>query len=300
MAFSTTCRLAVALLLMIAQTQSTAAFTSPSQSSSATPPNEESEWETIMNADAALNRTTNNSYYKSRPSFLRSSSELDDSVSNLESQSERQLNPSTGTFTFLVILVQFTDHQDRNLPSVEHFRELCDGAGSSAINPAGSIAEYFAQQSYGKFNLNCDVRDWRVTDNTEDFYAKGQRGIIGTLEGQEFFKPVLDDIEAEEIAADEFFFFEWADGNADIELIVLHSGYASESSETDCYGRGRADRIWSQAHIGVDGGWKTTDGNFAVQGYTVASALDFDDNCSGQVGAKMGKSNRLIVRPASY
>ena len=250
-----------------------------------------------MNADADLNRTTNNSYYKSRPSFLRSSWEQEnDPSSTLQSQSERQLNPSTGTFTFLVILVQFTDHQDRNLPSVEYFKELCDGTGSSAINPAGSIAEYFAQQSYGKFDINCDVRDWRVTDNTEDFYAKGQRGIIGTLEGQEFFKPVLDDIEAEEIAKDPFFFFGLdGDNNGAIELIVLHSGYASESSETDCYGRGRADRIWSQAHIGVGGGWKTTDGNFEVTGYTVASALDFNDNCSGQVGAKMGKSNRIVV-----
>jgi hypothetical protein len=80
-----------------------------------------------------------------------------------------------------------------------------------------------------------------------------------------------------------------------IELIVLHSGYASESSETDCYGRGRADRIWSQAHIGVDGGWETTVGNFPVMGYTVASALDFNDDCTGQVGAKMGKSNRCVV-----
>jgi hypothetical protein len=291
MAASTTCRLAVALLLL-AQTHSSLAFTSPSQSSSTTP--NESEWETtIMNADAALNRTTNDSYYKSRPSFLRG----DDSNDSLQSQSQRELNPSTGTFTFLVILVQFTDHQDRNLPSVEHFKELCDGSGSSPINPAGSIAEYFAQQSYGKFNFNCDVRDWRLTDNTEDFYAQGQRGIIGTLEGQEFFKPVLDDIEADEIAENPFFFFgldgNVGDNNGNIELIVLHSGYASESSETDCYNRGRADRIWSQAHIGVDGGWETRDGNFAVKGYTVASALDFDDNCSGQVGAKMGKSNRI-------
>ena len=207
MAVSTTCRLVVALLLLTGETHSSSAFTSPSQSSSATP--NESEWDSIsMNADADLNRTTNNSYYKSRPSFLRSSWEQEnDPSSTLQSQSERQLNPSTGTFTFLVILVQFTDHQDRNLPSVEYFKELCDGTGSSAINPAGSIAEYFAQQSYGKFDINCDVRDWRVTDNTEDFYAKGQRGIIGTLEGQEFFKPVLDDIEAEEIAKDPFFFF---------------------------------------------------------------------------------------------
>jgi hypothetical protein len=248
-----------------------------------------------VNADAALNRTTNNGYYKSRPSFLRSSSELDDPMSSLQSQSQRELNAGTGTFTFLVILVQFSDHQDRTLPSVEYYKELCDGSGSSTINPAGSIADYFAQQSYGKFTFNCDVRDWRVTDNTEDFYAKGQRGIIGTLEGQEFFKPVLDDIQTEELAKDQFFFFglDGDGGDGAIELIVLHSGYASEAIGTDCYGRAGEDRIWSQGHIGVDGGWETDDKNFAVKGYTVASALDVNDNCSGQVGAKMGKSKRL-------
>lgn len=300
MVFSTTCRLVVALLLL-AQTHSFSAFTSPLQSSSATP--DESEWETIMNADAdvTLNRI-NNSYYKSKPSFLRLSSELDlptskqgdDPSTNLESQTQRQLNPSKGTFTFLVILVQFTDHQDRNLPSVEHIQELCDAVGTSPINPAGSIAEYFRKQSYGQFNFNCEVRDWRLTDNTEAFYAQGQRGIVGTLEGQEFFKPVLDQIEPEEIAVDPFFFFglDQSDtSNGAIPLIVLHSGYASESSAEDCYGASRQDRIWSQGHIGVDGGWATSDGNFAVQGYTVASALDHNDGCSGQRGAKMGKSN---------
>jgi hypothetical protein len=301
MAFSTTCKLLVALLLL-AQTQSSSAFTSPSQSSSSATP-DESEWETIMNADADADADAD-SYYKGKPSFLRSSLKLDlptskhedAPTSSLQSQRQRQLNPNTGTFNVLVILVQFTDHQDRNLPPVEHFQELCGGTGPSTVNPAGSIAEYFAQQSYGKYNINCDVRDWRLTDNTEDFYAMGQRGIIGTLEGQEFFKPVLDEIEAEEIAKDQFFFIEFGDDNSSLNLIVLHSGYASEASTTDCYGRDQQDRIWSQGHPGLDsGGWETTDGNVKVQGYTVASALDSNDNCSGEVGAKMGKSNRIVV-----
>jgi hypothetical protein len=307
MAASTTCRLVVALLLLT-QTQLSSASTSPLQS-----PNE-SEWETIMNADAALNRT-NDSYDEHKPSFLRSSSKLDrttshdgdDPSSSLQNQRQRKLNPSTGSFKFLVILVQFTDHQDRNLPSVDHIRELCDGTGQSGVNPAGSIADYFAQQSYGKFNIECDVQDWRLTDNTEDFYAQGVRGLVGTLEGQEFFKPVLDEIAAEKIAEDQFYFVNLdtfsddgtvsdGDNNGAIELIVLHSGYAAESSATDCYGRDSNDRIWSQAHIGVGGGWESP-GLFTLEvlGYTVASALDPDDGCSGTQGAKMGKSNLTVV-----
>jgi hypothetical protein len=294
MTASTTCRLVVALLLL-AQTQLSLASTSPSLSSSATP--DESEWETIMNA--------NDSYDKHKPSFLRSSSTLDlptshhgdDPSSSSKSQRQRKLNPSTGSFTFLVILVQFTDHQGRNLPSVDHIKELCDGTGQSGVNPAGSIAEYFAQQSYGKFNVECDVQDWRLTDNTEDFYAGGVRGLVGTLEGQDFFTPVLDEIAAEKIDEDPFYFINLdGDANGAIELIVLHSGYAAESSQTDCYGRDTNDRIWSQAHIGISGGWETP-GQFSLEvlGYTVASALDFDDDCSGTEGAKMGKSNRTVV-----
>jgi len=216
-----------------------------------------------------------------------------------QSHPRRRLNPSKGSFTFLVLLVQFTDHQDRNLPSKEYFEELCNGSGPSDINPAGSIAEYFNKNSYGQFNVRCDVRDWALTDNTEDFYAAGSRGLVGTLQGQTFFKPVLDKIETQELRSDKFFFFnldgvldvpkdEVEDGDGFIELLVLHSGYASEAVETDCFGRGREDRIWSQGHKGADGGWKTSDSNFAVMGYTVASALDHLDDCQGGVGSKMG------------
>lgn len=225
--------------------------------------------------------------------LLTETSSASHAPSQHEQHQQRQLNPSIGTFNFLVILVQFTDHQDRNLPPVEYYQELCDGTGPSAINPAGSIAEYFEKQSYGKFNVKCDVRDWRLTNNTEEYFAKGQRGIIGTLEGQEFFKPVLDEIEAE---SDQFFFFDLdgagggGDDNGAIELIVLHSGYAAESSQTDCAGRDRSDRIWSQAHIGVDGGWATSDKNFKVQGYTVASGLDYKDECLGGIGAKVSST----------
>jgi M6 family metalloprotease-like protein len=254
-----------------------------------------SQWETVEQYRERLNITFTYQPVHIHPEYCRYITEdvcrADDEAAarSIEKRRQRRLNPSMGSFTFLVILVQFTDHKDRVLPPKEYYEELCNGSGPSAINAVGSISEYFAHNSYGQFNINCEVMDWRLTNNTEDFYAKGVKGIVGSERGQDFFRPVLDEIEAD---SDQWYFFglDGTDGDNDgqIELVVLHSGYAADGIATDCYGRGQDDRIWSQGHQGTDrGGWATGDKNFEVTGYTVASALDHRGDCKGE-GAKMG------------
>jgi hypothetical protein len=261
-----------------------------------------SRWETVKQYRERHNITTY--YYQPihiHPEYCRYVTEdtcraNDEAAArSIEKRQQRRLNPSKGAFTVLVLLVQFTDHQDRVLPPKEYYEELCNGSGPSETNAVGSISEYFNQSSYGQFNINCEVMDWRLTSNTEDFYAQGKSGLVGSDRGQDFFRPVLDEIEA---ASDQFYFFgldgQIGDNNGQIEIVVLHSGYAAEGIGTDCYGRGRDDRIWSQGHQGTDNGWTTSDKNFAVTGYTVASALDPKDDCAGG-GAKMGVSSLLVA-----
>jgi hypothetical protein len=273
----------------------TSAFVFPDLSS------DTSQWETVEQYRERHNIT----YYQPvhiHPEYCRYVTEdtcraNDEAAArSIEKRQQRRLNPSKGSFTVLVLLVQFTDHQDRVLPPKEYYEELCNGSGPSATNPVGSISEYFDQSSYGQFNINCEVMDWRLTNNTEDYFAQGMSGLVGSDRGQDFFRPILDEIEA--AAPDPFYFFgldgQTGDNDGQIEIVVLHSGYAAEGIATDCYGRGRDDRIWSQGHKGTDNGWRTSDKNFEVTGYTVASALDPKDDCAGN-GAKMGVSCLLVA-----
>lgn len=220
---------------------------------------------------------------------------------------ERRLNPRTGSYTFLVLLVQFADHTDRVLPSKEYYEELCNGTGPSGVNPVGSISDFFAENSYGNFNVECQVLDWQVSPTTEAAFAAGKSGLLGAERSQDFFRPILDDFEA---ASDQFAFFELdrlmggpgGDGNQQIELVVLHSGYAAEGVGTDCTGASREDRIQSVGYKGTDsGGWTTSDGNFEVNGYTIASALDpSNPECVDASPAKMGIVTHEYVSLAQY
>lgn len=153
------------------------------------------EWDSVENY-----RTSHNITYKYQPKHIHpelcrhvseETCQVDDEAAaqHAEEKRQRRLNPSTGTYTFLILLVQFTNHADRVLPPKEYYEELCNGSGPSGVNEIGSISEYLSENSYGSFNVRCVVEDWRFTDNTEAFYADGASGLLGSNRGQDFFVP---------------------------------------------------------------------------------------------------------------
>jgi hypothetical protein len=254
------------------------------------------EWETIDQYRQRQNMTFNYQPKHINAELCRYVSEetcrADDEAAaeGARDRGQRRLNPSTGSYTFLILLVQFPNHAGRNLPPKEHYEELCNGIGSSSVNEVGSISTYFDEASYGNYDVQCVVEDWRFTNDTEKFYARGVSGLVGSERGQDFFRPVLEEIETESGST---LFAELDDREGDrnglIELVVLHSGYAAEAVDTDCSnGNPYDDLIWSYAWSRTINEYRTSDGLFRAEGYTVASGLDHIDNCAGGKGAEMG------------
>ena len=75
---------------------------------------------------------------------------------------------SSGVFKALVLLVRFSDHADRKLPTKQQIEEMCNGSANYPM----SIKNYFDQQSYGKYQIECQVVDWITTVSNASFVAK--------------------------------------------------------------------------------------------------------------------------------
>jgi M6 family metalloprotease-like protein len=209
----------------------------------------------------------------------------DESVDEATLDHTRQEDPrrslqNIGIKRCMIILVQFTDHMDYNLPQRAYFDELCNGSGNTKVNPVGSLADYFETQSYGMYKLECDVFDWRTTDNTEAYYAQGVSGRSPTA--QQFFWPVLTAIDEEQKAIDPFWLSQYDQDNGGIGdgyidcLMIIHSGIAAQAGVEDCKGNKQVDRFWSQGGgLGIP--WEDTNGDISASDFLITSA--FDDNC---------------------
>lgn len=118
-----------------------------------------------------------------------------------------------------------------------------------------------------------DVQDWRVTDNTEAYFAAGVSGQRKGSEMQAIFTPILNQLD------NEWFDFKKYDSqNAGIfdHLVVLTSGYGAElgNPSTGCNINQPADRIWSQGFPSIADGWKSSKSNVEVNTFALASAFD--------------------------
>jgi hypothetical protein len=148
------------------------------------------------------------------------------------SQHHRKMpNPRVGTFRVLILLMKFTDHDNRKLPKKYEYQILWNLR----------IRKWLIMNSYGKYDAFFDIQDWKKTDNTEKHYAFGQAGRVSQF--QESYWPLLD-------ALDKNKDWDWSrydiDANGFLDnIIVIHSGYAAEEGGEDCTnGREYLDRIW--------------------------------------------------------
>ena len=215
----------------------------------------------------------------------------------LERKRQRQLNIHTGTnLRALVLLVRFKDHLDRTLPPRSYFEELCNGQNDtpasmfSDTSASFSIRRYFQLQSYGQYQIECEVMDWYTTNNTEAHFAAGQDGMLGSLRSADFFVPALDHL-------DRVALLDWdrfdrnRDGNIDA-VLVLHSGFASEAGfGTACNANTPENRIRSQGYVSsLEGSWTSLNPKSAsrvrLDGYAVASA--FSGVCDTEQSAQIG------------
>lgn len=89
---------------------------------------------------------------------------------------ERRLQASEGIFRVPVVLVRFTDHVDRILPSKEYMEDMFNGDGPGEASTVGSVKEWLRYNSLGRYRVSFEVHDWETTNNTEAFFARNRSG----------------------------------------------------------------------------------------------------------------------------
>lgn len=153
----------------------------------------------------------------------------------------------------LVILLRFSDHASRVLPSRAEFETLFNAAAPDpVIAPTGSVNAFYKENSYNQLDLQSHVVDWVTLPNTEAFYADGQSGLSVRI--RQAIRDGLNLVAASGVV--DFSDFDNENGGTGdgwIDSITfVHSGYAAEFGGT-AGGAAAGDRIWS--HRWAIGTW---------------------------------------------
>lgn len=182
------------------------------------------------------------------------------SASGAQTSSATALAQSSplGTVKNLVVLVRFSDHTGRTLPTPADINVLFnenDPATNNSLAPTGSVKEVYLENSYGQLTLDSTVSYWITVSNTERYYADGQSGSSKLWEALREALDALDD-DPNFILQD---FDQDNDGNIDA-VAFIHSGYGAEWGGTDAYGAVTADRIWSHRWAIQNPAWSSSNG----------------------------------------
>ncbi len=165
---------------------------------------------------------------------------------------------TTGTAENLVVMLRFSDHGSRIMPSESVIDAILNGSNYS-------VRDYYLEVSYGQLTINSDVQSWVTVSNTEPYYADGNSGFPSSFMA-ELLHEALDLVDP---YVDFSNFDQNADGEVDM-ITFLHSGYAAEFPGNDEFGAGPSDRIWS--HRGTISSWTSAEG-VKVKDYVITSAL---------------------------
>ncbi|KAL7547265.1 hypothetical protein ACHAWF_010583, partial [Thalassiosira exigua] len=160
----------------------------------------------------------------------------------------RLSHATTGTFKNLVLLLRFSDHADRALPSRSDISRLYNSESSTSladvpdddVAPTGSVREAYLANSHGRLRVETTVVDWIDLPDAEAHYAAGNHGFRRFKDAISAALDVLDARGDFDFAA-----FDLDENGALDGFGVLHSGYGAEFSGEDCEGARNVDRIWS-------------------------------------------------------
>ena len=166
--------------------------------------------------------------------------------------------PPLGAIKNLVVMIRFSDHTGRTLPSVADIDVLFNAVGGDPVlAPTGSIRDVYLENSYGQMTLNSDVNPgvggWITVSNTEAYYANGQSGDSTLWQA---LREALDVIDATVNFND---YDSDNDGQID-SIAFIHSGYGAEWGGTDVFGGTQANRIWSHRWAIQQPAWSSNDG----------------------------------------
>lgn len=207
----------------------------------------------------------------------------------------RNLWATTGTLRNLVVLLRWSDHENRSLPTQSDIDILMNHNGIHTRCPTGSVRDVFLENSYGKLLLESTVMDWIPMDNTEQYYSNGNRGVTTVIrDAVRYALQYLDDN-----GLVDYSYFD-ADGDGMIDSITfLHSGYGAEWGGSDSDGRFFEDRIWSHKWR-LPNGFVSKDG-VMVQDYHISPALwGTQGSAMGRIGVIAHETGHFLGMPDLY
>lgn len=203
-----------------------------------------------------------------------------------------------GTLRNLVVLIRFTDHKNRTLPTKDDIEILMNHRGPHPLCPSGSVRDVVLENSYGALTLESVVTDWIDLDDTEFFYANNASGRSNRIYGA--LRYALNYTDVNNMV--NFSYFD-TDRNGHIDSVTfLHSGYAAEFGGRDSAGATEINRIWSHKWtIQGPGGPFISRSRIRVSDYQLSPALWRTSGASiGRVGVIAHELGHVLGLPDLY
>lgn len=146
----------------------------------------------------------------------------------------RRRTATVGTLKNLVVLVRFSDHNRRVLPSKNEINILMNSEEADPkYSPTGSLKMVYWENSYGLLTIDSQVTDWIRVSKPESYYAAGESGVGTRRLFQEALVEVLNKLEAQGF---DFSSFD-QDKDTHIDSIAfMTSGYGAEWGGSECRG----------------------------------------------------------------
>lgn len=198
----------------------------------------------------------------------------------------------------VVVLMRFSNHKTRPLPSVSDFNILFNQLNSkSPVAPTGSVRDVFLINSYGMLTVESSVFGWVDLPNTESYYAAGRSGF-GTTQYFEALRFAMTALQ-KDFRVNFANFDANNDGKVDM-VTIIHSGYAAEVGGTDPNGATVQNRIWSHRYKLPASQFWSGNGK-VVDGYSTSPALFGSSGSSiGRIGVISHEIGHTLGLPDLY
>lgn len=200
---------------------------------------------------------------------------------------------AVGTVKNLVVLMRFSDHLTRPVPTQATVDTIFNAVGGDPIAaPTGSVQDYYREVSYGLMTLASTVTVWVDLPDTEAHYAAGASGLSTVV-----WDAIRDALNGADPSVDFSQFDQDGDGFVDA-IAFLHSGYGAEWGGVDAYGTDETNRIWS--HKWQIPTWTSAEG-VRVSSYYISPALwGVSGSSPGHIGVIAHEAGHFFGLPDLY
>jgi M6 family metalloprotease-like protein len=152
---------------------------------------------------------------------------------------------TTGFKKNLVLLIRWSDHAGRKLPSSANFSGLLNSEGKdAALFPTGSVRSYYLAQSHGALDFSSVASEWIDVPFSEVEVAAGISGLGFVNGDSKMHRAILYALD-HFAAINDMSQFD-LDRNSRMDgFTIVHSGFGAEWGGNDAFGTPYANRIWS-------------------------------------------------------